>query len=49
MAFLPDELYKARKGHYKIVFGKPLPCDFFDKSKTALEWAGWMRDKVYQL
>src|SRR5574344_525006 len=49
MFFLPDELYKARNSHLEVRFGEPVPADYFDKSRTALEWAAWMRQKVYNL
>lgn len=49
MALLPDEMYKARHSHFKVVFGKPVPYSQFDKSKTPVEWAQWVREEVYKL
>lgn len=49
MLFLPDELYRAQHGSYKVVFGDPIPAETFDKSRTDLQWAAWVREKVYQL
>ncbi len=49
MLFLPDEMYRAQHGTFKVIFGKPLPPSTFDGSKTAAEWAQWLREHVYQL
>lgn len=49
MLFLPDELYRAQHGTYKIIFGDPIPPEHFDRSKTDIEWAAEIRKKVYEL
>ena len=49
MLFLPDELYRSQHKTFKIIFGKPIPPETFDKSKTDTEWAAWVREKVYEL
>ncbi len=49
MLFLPDEMYKSRGKTYKIIIGKPIPYTYFDSSKSALEWADYVRSKVYEL
>lgn len=49
MALLPDELYKAHGKSYRIVFGKPIPPDRFDSSKSSQEWARTVREEVYGL
>ena len=49
MLFLPDALYHAQHKTFRIIFGKPVPADHFDKSRKPAEWAAWMRDQVYQL
>lgn len=49
MMFLPDELYKARNSHFTVKIGKPIPYTHFDKSRTPVQWAAWVRDKVYEL
>lgn len=49
MVFLPDEMYKARHSTFKVVFGKPIPCSTFDKSKSPQQWAQWVREEVYKL
>ena len=33
MLFLPDALYHAQHKTFRIVFGKPIPADHFDKSR----------------
>ena len=49
MITLPDELYKSRNKTFKVTFGKPIPPEFFDKSRTPLEWAAYVREQVYKL
>ena len=49
MLFLPDALYHAQHKTFKIIFGKPIPASTFDKSRKPIEWAAWVREKVYQL
>ena len=49
MLFLPDEAFRSKHKTFKIIFGKPIPPETFDKSKTDLEWAAWVREKVYEL
>lgn len=49
MAFLPMETYKNRGKTFKAVFGAPIPYTMFDKSKSPLQWAGWVREQVYKL
>lgn len=49
MFFLPDELYRARNKEFTMVIGKPVPYTTFTSEKTDAEWAGWMREKTYEL
>lgn len=49
MLYLVDELFKQRNKTIIIKFGKPIPYEVFDKSKSDLEWANWVREKVYEL
>lgn len=49
MFFLPDELMKHRNSEVPIYFGKPIPYQTFDKSKTLQEWTDWVKDRVYEL
>ncbi len=32
-----------------LVFGKPIPWQTFDNSKTSPEWADWVKSKSYEL
>lgn len=49
MLFLVDEMYKNVHKTFRVTFGKPIPWQTFDKSKTPAEWAQWVEDKVYAL
>lgn len=49
MALLPDEMLRNQHGTFKVIVGKPVPVETFDKSRTPLEWAQWVRKKVYEL
>jgi len=49
MFFLPDEAYKGRGKAVKVVIGEPIPPEKFDSSRSANEWAQWVRQKVYEL
>jgi len=49
MLFLVDEMYKNTHKTFRVAFGKPIPWETFDKSKSAKEWAQFVRSKVYEL
>ena len=49
MLFLVDEMYKNVGKEFRIAFGKPIPWQTFDKSRTPMEWAQYVEDKVYEL
>jgi putative hemolysin len=49
MFFLPDELIKNSNSEVPIYFGKPIPYQTFDKSRTQQEWADWVKEQVYKL
>lgn len=49
MLYLADEMLKNRHKTFKVTFGKPIPWQTFDKSKTPLQWAAYVRDIVYKL
>ena len=49
MLFLVDEMYKNVHKSFKVTFGKPIPWQTFDKSKTPKEWAKFVEDLVYKL
>lgn len=49
MFLLPDETYRHRRKKISFYFGKPIPPSSFDKSKTHLQWAEYVKGKVYEL
>ncbi len=49
LVYLPDEMYKNSNQTFTITFGKPIPWQTFDKSKTAAEWAQFVKEEVYSL
>ena len=49
MMFLVDEMYKNVHKTFRVSFGKPIPWQTFDRSKTPAEWAQWVQDQVYKL
>lgn len=49
MLFLVDEMYKNRHKTFRVAFGKPIPWQTFDHSKTPMEWAKIVEDQVYKL
>ena len=47
---LPKErIDKNVDKRFRVVIGKPIPWQTFDKSKTAMEWAKYVEDEVYKL
>jgi putative hemolysin len=48
-ARLPAELFLKKGSDIHLIFGDPLPPDFFDRTKTPLEWAKYVREMVYKL
>jgi hypothetical protein len=49
MLFLVDEMYKNVHKMFKVSFGKPIPWQTFDKSKSPMEWVKFVYDRVYEL
>lgn len=49
MLLLPDEMVRAQHSRFKVIFGEPVPSTAFDRSRTPLQWAAWMREQVYKL
>jgi putative hemolysin len=48
MLFLPRELFKAAGSTYTVYFGKPIPWQTFDSTKTPQQWADWVKETVYK-
>ena len=49
MLFLVDEMYRNIGKTFRVVIGNPIPWQAFDKSRSPLEWAKYVEDKVYEL
>ena len=49
MLFLVDEMYKNVHKTFRIAIGKPIPWQTFDKSKSPVEWAQYIKDRLYDL
>jgi 1-acyl-sn-glycerol-3-phosphate acyltransferase len=47
--FLADEMYRQKNRTIAVKFGRVIPYNTFDKSRTYQEWAKWVKDKVYAL
>ncbi len=49
MLYLADEMFRQRGKEIRLVFGKKIPWQTFDKSRSAVEWAEWVKAKSYEL
>lgn len=49
MLFLVDEMFNNKHNTFTITIGKPIPWQTFDKSRTATQWAQYVKDIVYKL
>jgi len=52
MLFLPHELFKvkrAKKLNFAVYFGKPIPWQTFDSSRSPQQWTDWVKQTVYDL
>ncbi|MGD0753745.1 MAG: 1-acyl-sn-glycerol-3-phosphate acyltransferase [Bacteroidales bacterium] len=49
MLYLADEMFKQKDKEIRLVFGEPIPWETFDKTKSVLEWADWVKSKSYNL
>ncbi len=49
MFYLVDETFRHRHKSISIIFGTPISYQTFDKSRKSLEWARWVKEKVYKL
>lgn len=46
MIYLVDELFKKRHAHFVVTFGKAIPWQHFDASKSDQQWAEWTKAQV---
>lgn len=49
MIYLVDEMFKNTHQTFRVAVGKPIPWQTFDNSKKPIEWAQWVKDRVYEL
>lgn len=49
MLYLADEMFKQKDKEIRLVFGKKIPWETFDRTRSAPEWAEWVRSKSYEL
>lgn len=50
MLLLPDEMFRQQGNTFTIKVGKPIPYTTFDRQqKKDVEWAAWLKEKVYSL
>lgn len=49
MLFLVDEMYRNVGKTFRITIGKPVPWQTFNKTKSPMEWAKFVEDRVYGL
>ena len=49
MLYLVDELFRQKGRKIDLVFGKKIPWQTFDNSRTHSEWAEWVKEKSYGL
>jgi 1-acyl-sn-glycerol-3-phosphate acyltransferase len=49
MLYLADEMFKQKDKEILLIFGKKIPWETFNKTRSALEWADWVKSKTYEL
>ena len=49
MLYLVDELFNKAGEEFVITFGTPIPYSSFDKSRTDLQWAEYVKNEVQQI
>ena len=49
MLYLADEMFKQKDKEINLVFGKAIPWETFDRTRSAHEWANWVKSKSYEL
>jgi 1-acyl-sn-glycerol-3-phosphate acyltransferase len=49
MLYLADEMFRQKDKEIRLIFGKPIPWETFDKTKSAVEWADWVKSRSYDL
>jgi hypothetical protein len=49
MLYLVDETYRHKNEALVVRFGAPISWKTFDRSRKPIEWAKWVKEKVYAL
>lgn len=49
MLYLADEMLKQKDKDINLVIGKKIAWSNFDRSKTPVEWADWVKGQSYKL
>ena len=49
MLYLADEMFRQKGKKIELVFGKTIPWQTFNHSRTPVEWADWVKGKSYEL
>ncbi|NOY38105.1 MAG: glycerol acyltransferase [Chlorobi bacterium] len=49
MIYLPHEMFKQKGKELTLIFGKPISYTLFDKSRTPVQWADYVKKVVYNL
>jgi len=49
MLYLADEMFRQKGKEIDLVFGKAIPWETFDRTRSALEWAEWVKTESYAL
>lgn len=44
MLYLPDEMFKNKGKTFTVYFGRPIPWQTFDKSKSPFQWAQYVKE-----
>jgi putative hemolysin len=49
MLYLPDEMFRQKEKDISLVFGEKIPWQTFNHSKSATDWAEWVKSRTYEL
>lgn len=49
LIYLPDEMFKNSGQSFIITFGKPIPWQTFNKTRTPSDWAQYVKNIVYAM
>ncbi|MDQ1296400.1 MAG: hypothetical protein QG611_378, partial [Bacteroidota bacterium] len=49
MLYLPNEMFCQKGKEISLVFGKAIPWQTFDNSRSAVDWADWVKSRSYEL